>query len=441
MKSVLDYIEENENQIETNDLDNLIESDNFNDLDDESKSDIFYMKSFYMSTKNYIKLEEAVEDFEVVIKCINDNNYLQNSHECFEILIINFLNSIDDLLKPYCKNNQEVFINYIHKFLQSLEDLHYPNKNCKDDIIKELINIHDTLISLKKRINEQNLEKFKRYSSDLETYIKQEQDNNNNINIDNNNDDNIKSNENSYDDLSFKNKNEFFNNKYFKNDMNNNISINNDDNYKKQIKTDNINIIKYNINLNENNFSENNYLDEPLKNEIINVNNDFVKNSLNSLNNLKKSIRLDDNVPNFEIINNEGRIYDSNNSLNDSRKYYESMNQNYSLYSQVKDLIESKNKKEEEEIVKVIDEEINNFVEEIYPMFTSKSFNKNEEDKFSYLKKRYLKSEIDIENNFGNNNNISLNINNNINLINQNNPHKKKKKGKKKKKNKSVSEK
>ena len=135
MKSVLDYIEENENQIETN------------DLDDESKSDIFYMKSFYMSTKNYIKLEEAVEDFEVVIKCINDNNYLQNSHECFEILIINFLNSIDDLLKPYCKNNQEVFINYIHKFLQSLEDLHYPNKNCKDDIIKELINIHDTLIS------------------------------------------------------------------------------------------------------------------------------------------------------------------------------------------------------------------------------------------------------------------------------------------------------
>ena len=223
--------------------------------------------------------------------------------------------------------------------------------------------------------------------------------------------------------------------------MNNNISINNDDNYKKQIKTDNINIIKDNINLNENNFSENNYLDEPLKNEIINVNNDFVKNSLNSLNNLKKSIRLDDNDPNFEIINNEGRIYDSNNSLNDSRKYYESMNQNYSLYSQVKDLIESKNKKEEEEIVKVIDEEINNFVEEIYPMFTSKSFNKNEEDKFNFLKKRYLKSEIDIENNFGNNNNISLNINNNINLINQNNPHKKKKKGKKKKKNKSINEK
>ena len=208
---------------------------------------------------------------------------------------------------------------------------------------------------------------------------------------------------------------------------------------KQEINTDNINIIKDKINPIENSISENAYLNKPIKNEIINdKNNDLVQNNINNFMDLNKSLILSENSLNFEIINNESRIYESNNSLNDSKKYYESINPNYSVSAQIKELVESKNKIEEEEKVKVINEEINNFIGQIYPIFAIKNFNKEEEEKFSFLKKRYLKSENIIENNFNNNSN---NISSNINFNNQNNPNKKKKKGKKKKKNKSMNEK
>ena len=439
MKNVSDYINDHENWIETSDLEILVESDDFNDLDDKSKSEIFYMTSFDMSSKEYNKLQEAIEDFELIIKCINYNNYLQKSHECFETLITNYLDIIDNLLKPAYKSykkEQEIFIKYLHKFLQSLEELHYPNKNCKAGIIKALINIQDSLSSFKKGIQQQNIKKFKRYCSELDSYIEEQgkdiniNDNNiNDINIDNDNKNNesIKSYENSYENNSIKNKNEFSHDKYMKNDN------------KQEINTDNINIIKDKINPIENSISENVYLNKPIKNEIINdKNNDLVQNNINNFMDLNKSLILSENSSNFEIINNESRIYENNNSLNDSKKYYESINPNYSVSAQIKELVESKNKMEEEEKVKVINEEIINFIGEIYPIFAIKNFNKEEEEKFSFLKKRYLKSENIIENNFNNNSN---NISSNINFNNQNNPNKKKKKGKKKKKNKSMNEK
>ena len=88
----LQFIEEKKNLIETNDLNQLIEDDNFNDLDDRAKNEIFYMAAFFKSTKKYNhfkQLKEAIDDLEMIIDFINNNEYLHRQHECFEMLMNN----------------------------------------------------------------------------------------------------------------------------------------------------------------------------------------------------------------------------------------------------------------------------------------------------------------------------------------------------------------
>jgi hypothetical protein len=60
---VLQFIEEKKNLIETNDLNQLIEDDDFNDLDDKSKNEIFYMAAFFYSTKKYKELKEVIKTY------------------------------------------------------------------------------------------------------------------------------------------------------------------------------------------------------------------------------------------------------------------------------------------------------------------------------------------------------------------------------------------
>ena len=160
---VLQFIEEKKNLIESNDLNQLIEDDDFNDLDDISKNEIFYMATFFYSTKKYKELKEVTNDFEMIVDLINNNEYLHNQHECFETLMSNYLNSMDDLLKPCFKKNQEDFIQCFHQFIDNLQRLNFSNDNCRKGVIKELKNIQDSLSSFVKKIDNEYKEKFERY--------------------------------------------------------------------------------------------------------------------------------------------------------------------------------------------------------------------------------------------------------------------------------------
>ena len=152
MENALKFLKENKNLIKTNDLNQLVENDDYNDLDDEFKNDIFYMASFFMSTKEYKTLKEAIEDFEMIIEFINNNDYLYNEHECFEEVLNSYLNNIDDLMKPCFKKNQEDFIKYFHQFFENLEKIHFHNDNCKKSVVNILNNIQDSLTFFTKKI-------------------------------------------------------------------------------------------------------------------------------------------------------------------------------------------------------------------------------------------------------------------------------------------------
>ena len=463
MEEVYKFLDENKDMMEKEgeeELEEFFESDEFYDLDENSKREIFYMKSFYKSTKEYEKLENCIKDFMFLIKYIYDNDYLHNVHECYETIVKNYLNQIDDRLRPCFKENQDNFINSIYEFVENLDYIYLPNDQCKNSIIKELKNLQEEILNYKKKINEENKMKFERYNKILDEYItKQENsinDNNNiiNSNIDNsiddeeekkfddknnkNNDDNIelfefKENNNSKTDESdsfsidkknylnlvqINNKDKFNNdkNKYFDSvDKNDSMNINNDFNNNKINNINSINNINNDFNINNNNFKI---------------------NSINNINNELNNIGKDDELK-FDIINNKSRIYDSKNSLNNSEIYHDSMIFDFSLSQIINEMVESANKEIEEEKVEEIYSEIDNFTNQLLPMFDSNNNNINN-NKISFLKKRYLSDNIQNINNNQNNNIININniqnINNNINLSSSNRPAKKKKKGKKKKK-------
>jgi hypothetical protein len=138
-------------------------------------------------------------------------------------------------------------------------------------------------------------------------------------------------------------------------------------------KDNNKNIIKDEINLN---LDENNYFANQIKNEIKNdfnklpqnmpENNKFIQNNINDKNKIENNdnININNNDQEFRIINNQNRIFDIKNSLNDSKKYFESMMPK-SITNSINEIVEAENKKEEEEKVEEINEEINNFINEL----------------------------------------------------------------------------
>ena len=445
---VLQFIEEKKNLIETNDLNQLIEDDDFNDLDDKSKNEIFYMAAFFKSTKKFKDLKEAIDDFEMIIDFINNNEYLYNQHECFEMLMNNYLNSMDDSLKPCFKEDQEVFIQFFHQFIENIQKINFSNDNCRKGVIKELKNIQDSLSLFVKKIKEEYKEKFKRYFNDLEEYIqKQEKVVNNSMNeLNKDEDKEIKQQENSFEEKDIINKNDLIQNNKIKNELNDKINTNDNIDHFKEDNNENI-VINDKIN---SNFEEINYFGNPMKNQINEIknnsnknifdNNSFIQKNINDKNIINNNINISNNDQEFQIINNQNRIFDSKNSLNDSRKYFESMMPNFSISSSINDIVEADNEKEEEEKVEEIKEEINNFINELNPLFFSQNINDINIEKINFLKQSYLKSENLVIENKSHNNNININlnsyqnINNNIIINNSNKPAKKKKKGKKKKK-------
>ena len=431
MENVIQYLKNN-NIMNPINFNSFVESNEFNDLDEDSKKDIFYMVAFSMSTKDYSLLDDVINDFVLIITFINENEYLHDTQELYEFIVNNYLNNIDDLLKPCFKKNQEIFINNLHKFTESLKQLYFANEKCKKSIIKELENLSESLYALSKKIEDKYQLKFKRYLNDLKSNISEQdndEDDNKNKPIEQNMNllKNISNNKN----LNLPKNN--INNKHF-------LGYNNID-----INIENKNIISDNINLSKKYFNNNEYKKVSINNDLNNENykDIFILNNINNIidndnNNNHDNNQSINNSQEYNIINNKSRIYDSKNSLNNSEKYHDSMMFINSVSNLINDIVEAENKEEEEEKVQEIDEEINNFIEQIYPMFNSK--NNNEED-YKFIKKRYLKNE-EINENI-NNNNININANNiqninnntNININNFNKPKKKKKKGKKKKNN------
>ena len=431
MENVIQYLKNN-NIMNPINFNSFVESNEFNDLDEDSKKDIFYMVAFSMSTKDYSLLDDVINDFVLIITFINENEYLHDTQELYEFIVNNYLNNIDDLLKPCFKKNQEIFINNLHKFTESLKQLYFANEKCKKSIIKELENLSESLYALSKKIEDKYQLKFKRYLNDLKSNISEQdndEDDNKNKPIEQNMNllKNISNNKN----LNLPKNN--INNKHF-------LGYNNID-----INIENKNIISDNINLSKKYFNNNEYKKVSINNDLNNENykDIFTLNNINNIidndnNNNHDNNQSINNSQEYNIINNKSRIYDSKNSLNNSEKYHDSMMFINSVSNLINDIVEAENKEEEEEKVQEIDEEINNFIEQIYPMFNSK--NNNEED-YKFIKKRYLKNE-EINENI-NSNNININANNiqninnntNININNFNKPKKKKKKGKKKKNN------
>ena len=88
MEDVYHFLDK-KNLMEEENFEKFFESSQFNALDENQKREIFYMKSFYMSTKEYDTLKNCINDFIYFITNINDNDYLHNTHECYEIIINN----------------------------------------------------------------------------------------------------------------------------------------------------------------------------------------------------------------------------------------------------------------------------------------------------------------------------------------------------------------
>ena len=421
MKNVLQYIKDNKNEMEPKNLKIFYESLEFNELDETSRKDIFYFVSFRMSTKEYKQLDEAIQDFIDIIDLVNDNEYLQNTNEYYAAVIVNYLNRISKLLFNFCfENNQEIFIDNFQAFTESLDKFCLSNTNCRKTILKELTKLYGFLFSFKSMINKEYEGRFKRYSDKLNSYIS-EQEKNNDFNEINEDDGNKTDIINHKENISNK---ESINNELELNNINRNID---DSSFE--------DIIKDHININEK------FFNNSKRTEITNIN-QFSNNSNYNNFQLYNNNMINENVnpsynddKHFEIISNNSSIYSKKN-LKKSKKYYDSIIFSSSISNIINDIVDCENKKEEEEKVREIDEEIESFIDEVLPIFNLNNIN---EGKLASIKKSYLKSEDINESKNSYNLNIDLNtfqnLNNNININNINKPKKKKKKGKKKKNN------
>ena len=159
---IISYISNKKNSLGDIDFDNFIESDEYNNMDDNSKRDLFYMVTFIMSAKNYKKFNTIINDFVKIIEFIKDNEYLQNTHECYETLICNYLSKIRELLsKNDVIENQKELIESLSIFKDEIINLYYPNNDIKPNIIKNLDKIVKQ-IELNEEISDENIIKYKR---------------------------------------------------------------------------------------------------------------------------------------------------------------------------------------------------------------------------------------------------------------------------------------
>ena len=175
-KEILDFIANNKEDMAKNDFDTFFESNEYNNIKDEdSKRTIFYMTIFLMSTKEYKEFGEIINEFIKIIEKIDENIYLQKTHECYEELICNFLNKIRQLLISddiYGNKKENEFIKHLNHLVDELDKIIYPQNLELNKIINYWKKIYDELLSNKDKIKKDNIKKFERYTKKLNNYIK-----------------------------------------------------------------------------------------------------------------------------------------------------------------------------------------------------------------------------------------------------------------------------
>jgi len=175
-KEILDFIANNKEDMAKNDFDTFFESNEYNNIKDEdSKRTIFYMTIFLMSTKEYKEFGEIINEFIKIIEKIDENIYLQKTHECYEELICNFLNKIRQLLISddiYGNKKENEFIKHLNHLVDELDKIIYPPNLELNKIINYWKKIYDELLSNKDKIKKDNIKKFERYTKKLNNYIK-----------------------------------------------------------------------------------------------------------------------------------------------------------------------------------------------------------------------------------------------------------------------------
>lgn len=175
-KEILDFIANNKEDMAKNDFDTFFESNEYNNIKDEdSKRTIFYMTIFLMSTKEYKEFGEIINEFIKIIEKIDENIYLQKTHECYEELICNFLNKIRQLLISddiYGNKKENEFIKHLNHLVDELDKIIYPQNLELNKIINYWKKIYDELLSNKDKIKKDNIKKFERYTKKLSNYIK-----------------------------------------------------------------------------------------------------------------------------------------------------------------------------------------------------------------------------------------------------------------------------
>ena len=202
---ILTFIRKNKKEMKSEDFNSFIKSDNYNNLDNkEARRIVFYIESFLKSTNNYTKFNILINDFQTIIKSINENEYLQKTHECYKTLLCNFLQNILSLIMNENVLCENTFVSELNIFVDLIEKIYYPNQDMKLDIIKYFISIKKNLEENKNKITKDNTDRFEQYLKIIKKYItennaqKKEKENLNSIN-DNSND----SSNNNFNDINF----------------------------------------------------------------------------------------------------------------------------------------------------------------------------------------------------------------------------------------------
>jgi len=193
--NVLEYIKKNKKSLGKIDFESFYESNDFNKMNENSKITVFYFNVFLMSSKKYNYFNEIINDFIKITSKINENDYLKKTHECYEQIIINYLDKISSFFISREKDtldNQKEFIELLDEFVEQISSIYYPNEKMKRNIIKYLDRLEKYLDERKEDINQEYLKRFQRYQGKLNKYITSLKNNfiNNNdvneINVNNN---------------------------------------------------------------------------------------------------------------------------------------------------------------------------------------------------------------------------------------------------------------
>ena len=393
-KKILDYIKNNSKKLGQDDFDNFIESPEFNEMEDNSKRELFYINAFIMSTNNYNNnFKKIISDFLKIISFIDYYDYMHIIHESYETIICNYLDKIENLSRKEAHENENEFIECLNMLVDDIEKIYFPeNSNkMKLNIAKSLGYIKIQLDRIKEEISKENLSKLERYKNNLNQYIIKLKDNDINES---------------------------------KNNKNKNIKKISSQNSEK--------------NINNGSDIQNNNINKNINNDIISNSqnrNYYKKNNLNQINdnsygNMKFSYPKNSNDINydpkyFKIINNNSIRQDNmNNNIN----YYDSMvildpNLNNNLGISQLDFNSDEDETEEEEKLQAKYEEVDNFIDEISPKY----FLNNNQEKINNLKENLMIKEKENEESSLSSSQISQSSKSNLNA-------KKKKKKKKKSK-------